>query len=49
MGAMRVRSKAAFIKVHDIFTTVLLHPLAQGSQVIYSVTGMTLRVPRRFF
>ena len=44
-----VRRKAAFIKVDNVLRAMLLHPMAQAAQVIYSATGMTFRVPRRFF
>ena len=49
VGTIAVFCKAAFIKVDDVFTAVFLHPMAQRAQVFYSATGMTLRVPRRFF
>lgn len=47
--AIAVVQKATFIKVDNVFAAVLLHPLAQRAQIIYSATGMTLRVSRRFF
>ena len=49
VGAIAVGCKAAFIEIDDVGAAVALHPLAQGTQIIYSASGMTLRVPRRFF
>jgi hypothetical protein len=47
--AIAVFGEAAFIKVDDVFAAVLLHPIPQRTKVFYSATGMTFRVPRRFF
>jgi hypothetical protein len=47
--AVAVRGKSAFIKIHDVLRTMLLHPMPQRAQIFYSATGMTFRVPRRFF
>lgn len=44
-----VGCKAALIKVNNVAAAVLLYPLAQRTQIVYSATGMTFRVPRRFF
>ena len=41
--------ESTFIKVDYVLCAVLLHPLAKRSQIIYSATVMTFRVPRRFF
>lgn len=49
MRAVAVFGEAAFIEIDDVFAAVLLHPVPQRTQVFYSATGMTLRVPRRFF
>jgi hypothetical protein len=44
-----VFGEAAFIEIDNVFAAVLLYPLAQRAQVVHSATGMTLRIPRRFF
>ena len=49
VGAVAVSRKAALIKVDDVSAAVLLHPPAQGPQIIHSIIRMCLRMARRFF
>lgn len=49
MRPIAVFSKATFIEINHVIAAVLLHPVPQTTQIVYSATGMTFRVPRRFF
>ena len=49
MWSVALCGESAFIKINDVVCAVLLHPLTKCPQIFYSATGMTFRVPRRFF